>query len=387
MKVLLIDDNQSRTQEIEDILNDYGEEIITSHSIADAEKRLKSTRYDLVIVDLIVPNGKHNKELDEKAGLDIIKCIFEELDSEYTPRGVIVVSERLEDIDYVEELKLYPVSIIDTTKTNWQDQLCMVMDTFWDTIKPIDIAIITAVDTEFEALFDDEWEKDLDSGSISFYRKTFSTKNKKRVDAILFQAEKKGMVPACVAMSKLFSYYLPNKVAMIGICGGNPQKTILGDIIVADESCDYSSGSIKDNGEDLSFEIEPRQIQISDELKNTFKLYSRDSTLQYFLRRKVNMSQYKEDISIHLGMMACGPLVVKSKRITKKYIQPFNRNYYGIDMETYAVYNMCKNNNCEQFISIKSVSDFGDANKTHDDQKYCAKLSAELLKHYIFECL
>lgn len=385
MRVLLLDDNEMRTQDIEEIIHNYGEELITSHSLEDAEYKLKHTKYDLVIIDLVVPILYNDRNLVEEAGLELIKCIYEEMDSVYAPKGVIVVSERLHDLNYIEELKLYPVSIINTKDINWKSKLNTVIDVFWNKVNPIDLAIITAVDTEFHALYDDTWTKDIDSGSISFYRKLFHTKNDHDVTAILFQSEDKGMVPACMAMSKLFKHYIPKRVVMVGIAAGNPYKTKFGDIIVATKSCDYSSGAIKDTDAGLSFEAEPQQIQISDNLINVFKRYSRDAILPFQLRRKVNMPQYTEDIKILPGLMACGPLVVKSKRITDKFILPYNKNYFGIDMETYAVYYMCKKNQYSEFISIKSVSDHGDVNKTHEHQVYCARLSTELLLHYIRE--
>ncbi len=53
-------------------------------------------------------------------------------------------------------------------------------------------------------------------------------------------------------------------------------------------------------------------------------------------------------------------------------------------MESYAVYYSCRKNKCEYFLTIKSISDHGDIEKTHEHQEYCSRLSAQLLKYYIY---
>ena len=383
MKILLLDDNNDRSLDIEEILQDcFHEDYIETKTLEDAKRKLNNTLFDLVFIDLIVPTGYRNRDLRDTAGYELVKSIYTDLEIQKIPRGVIIISEHLSEIDYLEELKQYPVSIIDTNNPTWKESIKNTIDIFWNSINPIDIAIITAVDVEFSALYNDEWKRDLVDGSITFYRKTIQTKNNK-ISAILFQAEEKGMVSACMALSKMFKWYLPNMVAMVGICAGNIEKTNFGDIIVATKTCDYSAGSIKDKDKILAFESEPRIVNASNDLLSIFNQYKLDQKLQYDLRKKVNMPQYTNDIKIHTGLMACGPLVVKSERLTKEYIQPFNKNYIGIDMETYAVYYMCEKHNCNNYISIKSVSDHGDVNKTHEHQQFCSRLSAQLLFHYI----
>ncbi|MBE6786146.1 MAG: hypothetical protein E7538_07950 [Ruminococcaceae bacterium] len=386
MRILLLDDKKDRTQDVEEIANDYKFELITSHSLEDAETKLKHSKYDIVIIDLVVPSKYNNRELSKNAGFELVKYIYETTDDINMPHSVVVVSDNLKDVDYLEELNYYPVSIIDTNMETWTDSLRMVIDNCLLKIRPIDIAIITAVDVEFNALYNDcGWTEELKVGAITFYQKDFVTKSKSQISAVLVQTEDKGMVATSFLMSKLFEHFMPKNVFMIGISAGNPDKTNFGDIIVATSCCDYSKGAITDdeNG-NLKFESEPSLVSAPDKLVNVFKRYSLEQDLSYEIRKSVKMNNYNTDIKIKLGLMACGPLVVKSKTITDNYIRPYNKNYLGIDMESFAVYSFCQKNKCESFIVIKSVSDHGDRDKTHTHQEYCSKLSAELLKHYIY---
>ena len=382
MKILLLDDDKDRIQDIQELAHDYNAEVIMSFSLDDAETRIKESHFDLVIVDLVVPPKYNNRTLSKVAGLEFIKFIYESLESIYMPYGVLAVSIHLDELDYLDQLRLYPVPLIDTTAENWKGNIRTVIDNYCSRINSVDVAIITAVDVEFKAMYDESWAKDLDCGTLTFYRKRIKT-NSGAITAILFQSENKGLLSASFAMSQLFKYYSPKKVFMIGIAAGNSKRTSLGDIIVAKESCDYSIGAVKDDKGELEFESEPSLLRASDNMSNIFRSYSLNERLQYDLRSKVNMDDYNSDIKIHLGLMASGPLVVKSIQLKEKFIIPFNRNYFGIDMETYAVYYSCIKNGCKDFMSIKSVSDFADKDKDKDYQKYCSKLSAELLKYYI----
>lgn len=385
MKVLLLDDNQNRIQDIEKIIYEYNSVLITSHSLEDAKNKLKRESFDIVIVDLLVPKFYGNKGISSVAGFEFVKYIYETNDTITRPTGVIVVSTNFNDIDYIEELKLYPISLVDTNSILWHENFKNALDNIWTIINPIDIAIVTAVDVEFRAIFDDSWAEDLCYGLFTFYRKEYISSSGKKISAVLVQCENKGLVSAGLTVSTLFNLYTPDTVAMIGVAAGNPNKTKFGDIIVATQASDYSFGAIVD-GEDniLQFESEPAIVDASESISRIFKKYCYDESIAYSIRRAADKPQYTEDINIIYGLIASGSQVVKSKFVTNEYIRPYNRNYIGIDMETYAIYKFCQKFNCPNFISLKSVSDHGDKNKTHEHQQYCAKLATKLLEHYIF---
>lgn len=384
MKVLLLDDNQNRIQDIEKLIHEFDSILTTSSSLEAARDKLKQEKFDIVIVDLLVPKLYTNHAISNVAGFEFIKYIYETNDTISRPTGVIVVSENLEKVNYIDELKQYPISLIDTNSSSWQENLKNVIDNFWAIINPIDIAIVTTTDVEFRAIYDNSWTKDLIFGLFTFYRKEYISDSGKTISTVLVQSENKGLVSAGLTVSTIFKFYTPNTVAMIGVSAGNPSKTQFGDIIIATQASDYSFGAIVD-GEDnvLEFESEPSIVCATEKTSRTFKTYCFDDKLPNFIRSSTNMPEYTEDIKIIYGLMASGPLVVKSNLVTNEYIRPYNRNYMGIDMETYAIYRFCQTFNCPNYISIKSVSDHGDKYKTHKHQQYCAKLATKLLEYYI----
>lgn len=384
MKVLLLDDKMDRSQDIEQILNDFGMEIKNVHSLEGALSELKKEKYAIVIIDLFVPLSYSDRTIDSKAGFECVKYIFESIEQFNRPQKVIVVSENFNDITYMKELKLYPISLIDTSLNDWIEDFTKTINHFLIKVKPVDIAIVTAVDIEFETVLNSfRWEKDLQCGPISFYRTVFKNSINKSISLLLVKAERKGMLPTSIAVTKLFENYQPEKVFMLGICAGNPAETNSCDIIIATSSCDYSNGAMFENdNNDIEFSIEPSTIEISNSLKAAFIPYSSNRELAYKLRSSIDY-EYNKDISIKTGTMACGPFVLKSSNFIDKYIQPHNRKYFGIDMESYALYYTCKNYDCNEFLVIKSVSDHGNIAKSDEYQKFCVKLTIELLKHYI----
>ncbi len=387
MKILLLEDNSRRIQKIIQLAKNLFPNVYVNQ-VFDAENALKSLRheqYDVFIVDLFVPESLA-EEISTNAGVDLIDHVFQTNENIFHPKGMIVLSSNLDHENYSSYLAQYPVALIDGNKDEeWQTLLINNLNYYMNRCNNIDVAIITAVDVEFNAIYDSTWQKDKDVGTIKFYRKTFKNNEGKLIHTILFQLEDKGMVSPGIGICTLLKHYRPKNIIMIGITAGNPDKTKFGDVIVATQSYDYSYGAIKEIDGNVEFETDLVLEKASDDLISIFREYSKNNRIQQEIRNRVNMlDEYKEDIEIKLGSIATGPAVIKSKYFTEKYIRPQNRNYLGIDMETYSVYYSCKRlDNQLNYISIKSVCDHANSEKKDTHQKYCSKLTAELTKYYI----
>ena len=85
---------------------------------------------------------------------------------------------------------------------------------------------------------------------------------------------------------------------------------------------------------------------------------------------------------LHLGPMPSGASVICDESLFKEIIRPQHRKCVALDMETYGVYYACENslNSQIKFLSIKSVSDFADEEKSDDYHEFCCQLSATYLK-------
>ena len=388
MKILLLDDNFDRINKISGFAESRGLQIVSVYNLDGARKELQQNNYDIFIIDLYVPISYSKKTIEQDSGLRILNEIFNKKNL-IRPTNIIVISDHLKEISYLNELMALPVSILSTNESyDWIETLGDLFDKIC--CHQVDIAIITATDTEFNAIYDDKWLKDIEIGGLTFYKKFFLQNN---TNALLVQTENMGMISASYLMSSLFKYYDPRKVIMIGVIAGNPNDTKLGDIIVANRSYDYSSGAIKedDNGEPI-FESDPIAVEANEKFVNIFKSYEAKGIMNK-IKSKVNYffceEEYNEikkdcrDASIKIGYVATGPSVVKCKKYREMFIEKFYRKYLGIDMETYPVYYFCKKKGSVEFLSIKSVCDNADKSKRSVYQPYCAKLATEILYYYI----
>ena len=94
---------------------------------------------------------KNGKSEDISYGISLIQYIFDGVrDTIYRPKIVIVLSEYL-SCETMQSLQAFPISIIPYTPTeSWKKPLINRLN-YYDRLK-YDIAIITAVEVEFEAV-------------------------------------------------------------------------------------------------------------------------------------------------------------------------------------------------------------------------------------------
>ena len=381
INLLLIDDNSERVKEIKIILNRFNIKLFHAETIREAHNINRDEQnIDIIIVDLFVPQEIRYEV--QSLGFQFINEIYNPGNLK-RPKHTILVSSYFNDFPNKRDLLRLPVSIIDTNSDrDWKIELNKLL--FKLCVYDCDIAIITAVKNEFDAIYDNNWRQELIVGGLTFYRKIYTNKDNKKISAILVQAESMGMVYAAYTMSILFKYYSPTQVFMIGIAGGNPDDTRYGDIIIAQKAYDYSYGAIKDKSQKVfGFESDPVTVSASKRLVNIFKSYSLNN-LQKTIMNQIDLDMTLEnDIEIKVGAMATGPAVIKSKLFVQEFIKKHYRHYVGIDMETYPIYYFCNERGDVEFLSIKSVTDYADLHKGEKYQKYCAKLSIKLLEYYI----
>ena len=77
IRILFIDDNIERTQEIASWLGEYQIENDSEFAVTkdDALRKLSCNQYDLVIVDIVLPESIKTIGVSQSAGLDIVKEI------------------------------------------------------------------------------------------------------------------------------------------------------------------------------------------------------------------------------------------------------------------------------------------------------------------------
>ncbi|MBI5103174.1 MAG: response regulator [Nitrospirae bacterium] len=100
MKILVVDDEQLVRWFLDRALKKGGHEVITSSSVSDATEKLATDKFDLLFVDLRMPEANGTELIKKLAGLEVrpkvIVCsayITSELESEFMANGICILKK------------------------------------------------------------------------------------------------------------------------------------------------------------------------------------------------------------------------------------------------------------------------------------------------------
>jgi nucleoside phosphorylase len=244
---------------------------------------------------------------------------------------------------------------------------------------PYDIAIITSTLDEFDSiknLIDNCSEFLVQNDSHIFYSGTVETKSGK-LSVILPVPIAMGIEASVSITTITLNFFSPKYIFMSGICAGNKNVTRIGDIIIAEKALNYNEiVEVEKKGATKVKKFMQNADSINGKLKTKLSLFSRSTIISKIKDSYEDNHLFPEPLACSAGLMVTGSSLVRSE--TK--IAEINDSYHnvkGLDMETSGFYFSCCNTFSEKqpyFVSIKSVSDFGD-NITH-------KLSTQQRKKY-----
>ena len=404
MKILIVEDEDEKGRQILHLLQEHGHICCHVFCKNDAMKEIQKHHYDAVILDLKIPDQNEGVESTDN-GLLFIQFIFDSVQRPFhRPKAVFILSQYLSG-ELQKELLSYPIGIITYSPVDQKWKRDLITRINYYAKRSCDVAIITAVDVEFNAVYSWGWEIQNDIIGMTYYKKTIINNDGKAIKAILVKQQTMGMVCATNLCDSLIHSFQPRCLIMSGICAGRKGAVELGDVVIAKEAWDYGSGSIQTDEEDkddIEFEPAPlyRQFYIGQE--NVFDFYGQSLTKikqkiydNAITRKELKLAEVVEGevnrkTHIKQGAMASGAAVIKSEQFTNKFVKGQNRKYLGIDMETYGVYYAAaksQNSSSMEYFSVKCVSDLADIHKDDTYQTYCATLSSEIVLKYITEDL
>ena len=189
-----------------------------------------------------------------------------------------------------------------------------------------------------------------------------------------------GMASATSLVTRAILAFRPKLVAMSGICAGRKGKVKIGDLIVADQTYDYTAG--KSYVEKFMPKFMPRPMPLPvDSILKDFVVNSiiGHSNIDKLARQPSSMWTPSQPINIYLKSLASGTSVVDDDK-TIVEASSIQDNLYGIDMEAYGVA-LAASSLGTRWIVVKGVQDFADGNKSSsevDGRTFAAFASAIL---------
>lgn len=398
MKTLIVDDQyQDKAQTIASELRKLGVEPELVASSKSALKKLKSTYYDLLILDLQLPDNNGDDPTPD-GGKQLLE--FLELNKTYIlPGSIIAITAHQDSYDACKDF---------FTARGWSiflgledlDRLRLTFSTrirYAKTEAPLfDVAIITALACpELEAVtqLPCSWEQYSAKDDDNIYYAGILTKSDgSTLKVIAVSATQMGMASAAALTTSIILKFSPKLLIMTGIAAGIEGKAKLGDILVADPCWDWGSGKITIRDGKVIFLSGPTQIPMPASIRKQFQYISANNlyTSEIYSGWKKGTRPIHEP-KVIIGPVATGAVVLEDPE-TVELIKSQHRNTIGVEMEAYGVYSAAyyySGSARPLAIAIKSVCDFANPEKNDEWQEYASYTSAQLAFRYIenhFNC-
>lgn len=241
-------------------------------------------------------------------------------------------------------------------------------------------------DLAFEALVVSERNKTmLFRDYVPEYSFTYQKFFIDKVKAVAVTQTSMGMAAAASLVTRAVIAFKPKIVVMSGICAGRKSKVRIGDIIVADQTYDYTAGKAYVD----KFAPRPQPITadvlIKDYMVNSI-LGNYD--MDQVIRERWSGWRPSEPINIYLKALASGTSVVDDSK-TIDEASNIQDNLYGIDMEAYGVA-LASTSLRTRWLIAKGIQDFADGKKADtekDSRRFAAYASAVVTSNIIKEIL
>lgn len=409
MEVLLVHDRLDVIECIKGILAEAGlgeDKVSVSVDLRSARRFVAEKTFDLMILDLTVPNVSGRDEPGFRQVEDFLRDIYE-FEDLLAPGDLIGISQEADALELMRSglgshfMVAIPEDVAGVWKSHLKDRVSYSARS--TTSKQlslarqygVDVLVITAMDKEFFPYRDlfELTESTVFPGVHGF---VFSDKDGLVRNGILFSVGASGQASAASRTQSLISWYRPKVAYMSGYCGGVKGKVALGDVCFFESTAPWDYGKWSEtrdeNGELLSEEFlsRPTALNVHDQqMKNAARSLV-ESCGDLTDGEVVSIGKYAPDTSLtpsfRLTHAASGSAVVANDTVVSQ-ISGLNDAIRVVDMESYGFYDACLNTFVARpkFFCVKSVSDFCNGEKGDDFHTVCSYLSAITVKKLLLE--
>ncbi|CAH0527967.1 hypothetical protein R7R25_04300 [Vibrio sp. 2026] len=381
-KILVVDDNYEKVQGIAASLKEFNFEIKTVLSARCALMELKSTKYELLVLDLQIPEAL-GEDIDPDGGVKLLRNIADN----------VMIKKPKHILGFTSHQDSFQSSKNEFDSRGW---LLHLFNGDFDVIKSAicsqlqysatnsdfcDVVIVTALEhTELETVLKQQvgWEKLPDkSDPSSYYKGTISSCQGNDLSIVAVCCHGMGMANAASITMKACLKFSPQYVLMTGIAAGIEGKVKLGDILIAETCWDWGNGKQTLVDGKPQFLAAPKQEIIDESLRIKLRtLATNRDYLDEIYNNWPSSLRPSYALSAHLGPLASGAVVLEDPNVVAE-IKRNNRETVGVEMEAYGVMlaSRLSSSTPPKSLVIKSVCDFADPSKDDSYQGYAAHTS------------
>lgn len=389
MNIIIVDDEITKAGQIAQLLD--GARVIhhISHvtTATAARRAMKERRYDLAIIDLYLPDGLIDLP-EQVGGFNLLDLLMLD-DGAHLPDEILFLTAKEDDIESVKaQARSRGATLWEHAKTQeWQSFLVgriRMLERRKEKYsgEAADVVLLTALhDPELTEVLKlpYNWKAVQQTGEpLSLYKGICKSPGRE-LSVVAACTNRKGMPAAAACAARLIEKFRPSYIGMLGICAGVPNKTQLGDVVVADPTWDYGSGkrAVDASGSSV-FLAAPFQSALDPALRSLAEALIHDPQFVRTIKAGWQGDTPIGTLSARMGPMASGASVISdSSQTTSVVLQ--QREALAIEMEAYGVMAAAEyacSPRPRAFV-VKSVCDFADSAKSDDWQRYAAYTSAQ----------
>lgn len=385
MDILVLEDTDSKFNELElHIKSILGAATITRVALLSEFLRMvERQKFDLIVVDLLVPRFKDSKEAEDVTAELLEACRDGACKNSRTKVVALTASDDASDSNY-KELNAADVAVLTFDPSGrWKyslEQQCLLSMPK----KTFDVVIVCALPKEVQGFANAGYQVgnaylhgNLDCREISIGDQ----------QAVIVTASRMGLVSCAITATQAIEAFSPSLICMSGICAGIKGKAKLLDIAIADSCHQHDFGKWSVNG----YEPEVYSVPIKAKLRAQLKKIIEDE--QDFASTICDKVEFEKDelpdemkrlaANVYLTPASSGSAVVADDKMVE-IIKEQQRKGAIFEMESFALYEAARLHPREiSFFSAKAVVDDGGPSKGDKFHRLACILSAKT----VYECI
>ena len=395
MKVLIVDDHPKRYDRLIQAFGALGirrEEIHLVASTSEARTRIEQTRYDLLILDILVPLWPEQEE----SGQHSMDLLFEIREAELAnvPRYIVgITADPDATSEAMEQFHAWTWSVLPyaADRDDWIQRAVNIARFVMEqpeakgaTDNQVDLAIICALarpEQEEILKLDWNWSAPRPINDVVFVRDGQVDVEGGTLSVCVTAVGRMGMVATALRASSLIATLRPRLIAMTGICAGMRGKVRIGDVLFADPAWDFQSGKRVREDENGHLSIRPHHLPAPERVRSVIELLRDDKDA--LAKIAADFPGDAPAVSrIFPGPVASGSAVLADGETILEIKDEQHQELIGVEMEIYGLYAAAHSAHSPQplFFALKGVCDYADPDKEDGHQHYAAYSSARVLQ-------
>jgi nucleoside phosphorylase len=389
MQILILEDNAQKRSVLESHIAEThaGATVHSAATFVEDLREVTTTRYDLVILDLVVPRMDVNEEPADLTQ-DLIEVTRDFKSKNSRTPGIALTSYDDKAEENFRILNQQDIGVV--TYAHGSNEWKAALDRKIASSRPtehFDFVVVCALAEETEGFRHGGYQLSELEIKDGLECRAVQIESRK---GLVVTAPRSGLVSGAITTTAAIEMFKPQLICMSGICAGVKGAAHIYDVIVVETCHQHDSGKWSAN----AFLPEIYSVAIDHQFAQQIKgVIGKDGFLQRITAGIIpKKDEYPDGMNsfsanVFLAPCASGSAVIADERMVGQ-IKSQQRKVAAIEMESYALYESARLAALKPlYVSAKTVVDDG-VNKGDDFHRIgcilSARVVAEIVRHFKF---